>query len=975
MGRSYQTRIVAVTLSVLTLAACVLAGWNISRERNFDTPTDGVRWREQEGGLLALRVPLESPAYRAGVRKEDVLIAVNESRTERLPQLERQIFRSGSYGTVTYTLVRKIKNAPHGERARLDVKVILESTDRTVSNGILRLIALIYLSIGLYVLFRRWTAPKSTHFYVFCLASFVLYAFKYTGQLDGLDWTFYWGNVIAMALQPALFLHFAITFTEGATLRRRTASTLLYIPGLFLIGLQIVAINFLQATELLRHRLDQIGTGYLALYYVLAAATFMVSYRRSQQPLERQQLKLLTRGTLLSILPFTCLYVIPYLSEVAVRPVITDFATLMLVFIPLTFSWAIVRYRMMDTDLIFKRGVTYTLATAALVGVYFAVVAISAEVVHTRLPSLRVWGLLAAIIATALIFDPIKTMIQGRVDRIFDRKRYDYRETLIEFSRSLSSETDLQELAQAVVERLSQTLLVSNVAVFLLPHGEDGRNNTEISASLGIPATTLEQLPSLIAQASFLRFEDREEGHRFFENPQSVMHLPENERKAAALLDMTYFLPCRVARRRGESSRTIAVIGLGRTQGGDFLSSEDMELLESLAGYVGIAIQNAQLFSRLESKIGEFERLKEFNENIVESIKVGIFTLDLEDRIESWNAEMEVMYALPRVEAVGKHLAHVFPSTFVAEFDKLRDEARPHQLAKMKLTMLTGETRIANIAIAPLLTRDFVSVGRIVLVEDITERTELEAQLTQSEKLSSIGMLAAGVAHEVNTPLAVISSYTQMLTKHAAGDSKLAPVLEKITQQTFRASEIVNGLLNFSRKTASEFSPVSLNTLVRETCTLLEHQFRSARLHVVTELDPNLPTIEGSQGKLQQVILNLMMNARDAMADVEAPTLIVRTEATENSVTLSVSDNGSGIEAEHLHRIYDPFFTTKNAPREGRHKGTGLGLAVSYGIVQEHGGRIRVESIVGSGTTFFLDFPLTFSRGANEPSAERTMHA
>ncbi|MBS1815801.1 MAG: PAS domain S-box protein [Acidobacteria bacterium] len=974
MGRSYQTRIVAITLSVLTLAACILAGLNISRERNFDTPTDGVRWVEVDGGLQALRVPAESPAYRAGVRTDDILIAVNESRTERLPQLVRQMFRSGSYGSVTYTLVRKVKGAAHGERARLDVKVILGSTDRTVSNGILRLIALIYLSIGLYVLFRRWTAPKSTHFYVFCLASFVLYAFKYTGQLDGLDWTFYWGNLIAIAIQPALFLHFAITFTEGATLRRRTASALLYIPGLFLIGLQIVAIHFWQATELLRHRLDQIGTGYLDFYYVLAAATFLVSYRRSHQPLERQQLKLLTRGTLLSILPFTCLYVIPYLSEIAVRPTVTNLATLMLVFIPLTFSWAIVRYRMMDTDLIFKRGVTYTLATAALVGVYFGIVAISAEVVHTRLPSLRVWGLLAAIIATALIFDPIKTTIQARVDRIFDRKRYDYRETLIEFSRSLSSETDLAALAQSIVERLSQTLLVSSVGVFLLPSGEDGRTDAEIIASIGVPPASLEQLPPLVANASFLRFESYEEEHRFFENPQSMMRLPDEERKAAALLDMTYFLPCRVAQRKGESSRVIAVIGLGRTQDGDFLSSEDMELLESLAGYVGIAIQNAQLFRRLESKIGEFERLKEFNENIVESIKVGIFTLDLEDRIESWNAEMEVMYALSRGEVVGKRLSDVFPAEFVSEFDRLRDETGPHQLTKMKLPMLTGETRTANIAVAPLLTRDFVSVGRIVLVEDITERTALEAQLTQAEKLSSIGMLAAGVAHEVNTPLAVISSYTQMLTKHAAGDGKLAPVLEKITQQTFRASEIVNGLLNFSRKTATEFSALNLNTIVRETCTLLEHQFRSARVKVVTELDPNLPTIEGSQGKLQQVILNLMMNARDAMADVESPTLTVRSETNAYGVTLSIQDNGAGIEPAHLHRIYDPFFTTKNAPREGRHKGTGLGLAVSYGIVQEHGGRIRVESAVGAGTTFFLDFPLTSSRGAHEPSAERTMH-
>lgn len=962
-----------MALGVLTLASCILAGFNISRERAFDTPTDGVRWVETEGGLLAVRVPTGSPAERAGVRPDDVMVAVNELPSRRIAQLERQMFRAGSYGSVTYTLVRHVHVADQDTHARLDVKVILESTDRTVSNGILRLIALVYLSIGLYVLFRRWTAPKATHFYLFCLASFVLYAFKYTGQLDGLDWTFYWGNFLALAIQPALFLHIAFTFSGDRTAQRRVLAAILYAPAALLIGVQLYGFYAWQATERLRHRLDQIGVGYLALYYVLAAATFLVSYRRSEQPLERQQLKLLIRGTLLSVVPFTALYVIPYLSEIPMRAAVQNFATLMLVFIPLTFAWAIVRYRMMDTDLIFKRGVTYTLATAALVGVYFGVVALSAEVVHTRLPSLRIWGLLAAIVATALIFEPIKVAIQGRVDRIFDRKRYDYRETLIEFSRSLSSETDLGELSLSIVERLSQTLLVSGVAVFLLPDGDDATHDILLAASRGVPQQSLNQLPPLIAHASFLQFRDADEGHRFFETPQNALHLPEDERTAASLLDMTYYLPCRVAQRRGQGSKVIAVIGLGRTEGGDFLSSEDMELLESLAGYVAIAIQNAQLFHRLESKIGEFERLKEFNENIVESIKVGIFTVDLQDRIESWNAEMEVMYALPRAEAVGKPLAEVLPAAFVNEFERLRGEAGPHQLAKVKLAMRTGETRTANIAIAPLLTRDFVSVGRIVLVEDITERTELEAQLTQAEKLSSIGMLAAGVAHEVNTPLAVISSYTQMLTKHAAEDKKLAMVLEKITQQTFRASEIVNGLLNFSRKTATEFSAVDLNAVVHDTSTLLEHQFRAARVKVVAELEEGLPAIEGSVGKLQQVILNLMMNAKDAMADVETPTLTVRTESHAQGVTLSVQDNGSGIEPAHVHRIYDPFFTTKNAPKAGRHKGTGLGLAVSYGIVQEHGGRIRVESAVGEGTKFSLDFPLN-TRAADH-TAERTLHA
>ncbi len=140
--------------------------------------------------------------------------------------------------------------------------------------------------------------------------------------------------------------------------------------------------------------------------------------------------------------------------------------------------------------------------------------------------------------------------------------------------------------------------------------------------------------------------------HIFLENPQQVLRLPEAQRRSAGRLDLNYYLPCRVANREGGGTRTVAVIGLGRTDDGDFLSSEDMEVLESLAGYIGIAIQNAQLYRRLEQKITEFERLKEFHENIVESINVGVFAVDLEDRIESWNAQMEVMSGKSRAEAL-----------------------------------------------------------------------------------------------------------------------------------------------------------------------------------------------------------------------------------------------------------------------------------------------------------------------------------
>ena len=938
MLKQVQSRTAVLPLALLTLAACIFAFINFQKEGSYEQPTDGVWWVESSGlvaGLQAERVLPESPAERAGIKTHDTLTAINGEPTPRLAKAVEQMFRTGTYRRATYSLIR--------DGVRLDVQVILEPADR--SDGYAsRVIALVYLFIGLYVLFRRWTAPRALHFYLFCLASFGLYAFRYTGKLNEFDWIIYWSNTVALALQPALFLHFAATFPDDASKRKglRWWIALLYVPGALLVGLHLAALNWWAATEQLHHRLDQISLGYLALFYVLAAVVLFADSLRENTPLRRQQLKWLMRGTLLAVVPFTVFYVIPYLADWNTPIWLGRVAGLFLVFLPLTFSYAIVRYRLMDVDLIFKRGVSYTLATGALVGLYFGVVGILAEIVHTRLPNFGAWGLVITVVVTAQLFEPLRKAIQSRVDLLFDRKQVDYRATLIEFGRGLSSETDLSAVLRSVTDRLSKTMLIARVAVFL---ADDNGPNFRLAESHGLPAETIHAAHDLkFLAASELR------GHLFFENTQSALRLDEPEQRTLRALDLNYFLPCRVQR------RSIAVLGLGRTVGGDFLTSEDIELLESMANYIGIAIQNAQLYAKLALQIDEYERLKEFNENIVESINVGILAVDLEDRVESWNSQMEVMYAKPRGEVLGRPLREIFPAEFMAEFDRVRSDAGVHNLYKFRLPTPANEVRTVNMAIAPLLSRHLTTVGRIILVDDITDRTQLEGQLAQSEKLSSIGLLAAGVAHEVNTPLAVISSYTQMLAKQLrGGDERLTGLLEKITQQTFRASEITNGLLNFSRTSVAEYRELDVNQLLRETLVLLDHQFKKARIEVDLHLEAELPLIRGNQGKLQQVFLNLFLNAKDSMA--QGGTLRIET-VSNGSVTITVTDTGCGISAEHMQRIYDPFFTTKTSPREGERRGTGLGLSVSYGIIQEHSGKIRVSSEPGQGTVFQLEFPL-----------------
>jgi hypothetical protein len=202
----------------------------------------------------------------------------------------------------------------------------------------------------------------------------------------------------------------------------------------------------------------------------------------------------------------------------------------------------------------------------------------------------------------------------------------------------------------------------------------------------------------------------------------------------------------------------------------------------------------------------------------------------------------------------------------------------------------------------------------------------------------------------VNTPLTGISSFTQMLLERSDPKDPRTQLLEKIESQTFRAAKIIASLLNLARPSGSETGPVDLNTVVADVLALLEHQFRTSRIQVRKDLGPSV-VVRGIEHKLQQVFLNLFLNARDAMPRGGWLSVATRVEGPE--AVVEVSDTGVGIPSEHLARIYDPFFTTK--PEGG---GTGLGLSVTYGIVQEHGGTLACESDLGKGTRFRLVLPL-----------------
>lgn len=236
-------------------------------------------------------------------------------------------------------------------------------------------------------------------------------------------------------------------------------------------------------------------------------------------------------------------------------------------------------------------------------------------------------------------------------------------------------------------------------------------------------------------------------------------------------------------------------------------------------------------------------------------------------------------------------------------------------------------------------------------VRDITEKKRLEEQLSRSEKLAALGQLAAGVAHEINNPLGGILVYSYLLLEDMSPEQPERRQVEKIIREATRCKEIIRGLLDFSRQGPSTMQPVDLNALLRDLLSLVANHLNFQDVEIETHLAPDLPVVAGDRGKLEQVFLNLFMNAGEAMAG--HGTLTVRSSHNlMGAVEIRVSDTGPGIKPEHLPRLFDPFFTTK---RVGQ--GVGLGLSISYGIIKQHRGRIYVDSSGPHGTTFVIELP------------------
>jgi two-component system NtrC family sensor kinase len=366
------------------------------------------------------------------------------------------------------------------------------------------------------------------------------------------------------------------------------------------------------------------------------------------------------------------------------------------------------------------------------------------------------------------------------------------------------------------------------------------------------------------------------------------------------------------------------------------------------------------------------EEHQKFTGAVLDTLPLSLYVIDRDFKIVAWNKHREIgSQGVPREEALGKNVFEVLTrqpqSKLKTEFERAFRLGRIERI-EQRTTDEAGGTRHWLISKIPMRDEKTGEVTHVISVgEDITMRVEAIHAVSRAEKLAAVGRLAAGVVHEINNPLATISACAESLEVRAAeGAFSASPEVEDLKEylalirsETFRCKSITDNLLNFSRLRSGNWAPVEMDKIVSSSVRLLEHQKRKNNIEIKHEESDGLPPVNGDEGKLQQAVIALASNAIDAMPD--GGTLTFRLAHQARQIVLEIEDTGIGIPAEDLPKIFEPFFTTKEVG-----KGTGLGLAVTYGIVTEHQGKLSVRSNPGRGTTFTIYVPVYKEELTNE---------
>jgi hypothetical protein len=798
---------------------------------------------------------------------------------------------------------------------------------------VLAALAFGYLAIGLFTL---WRAPDGVVFYLWCLASAVLYAFSPVFPIDRTGaWIFVADQLARLFLAP-LTLHLFLSIPRAAALaKRRYRLAFLYLPASFLALLQLdlaVADGRWLAgrpTAALLALLDRLELGHLAVFAAASIAVLAVRLTRIADWEQRRQLLWLLVGMAAGYTPFFALYGLPQIAGIGLPEPVAALAVTPLAAVPLAFGWAILRYRLWDLGVIVRSGTSYVLTLLFGVGTFSLLDLALGRTVPDGLQFARDLLTFFGGLVIAGLAIPARRGIHGALERLAYGSAFGRRRGLAWLGRELLQERDLDRLCAALLSELEHGLDLERANLVLAQGSSLLPVRPEPGLPSAIPGTSL---PPRLWEGDF--------------ETLSALELPGEPASLEQRLwsaGYRYVFPLRVRNAR------IGLVITGLRRDALPLNSDDVEIVRALLDQAALAIENAQLLDQLQGQLERVVALQQHNQGILESTPAGIALLDAERRIVSANLAFAALAGRSRADLLGSPLADVLCLPELPE-----PGAGARQLAARDAL---GRERILEASVAELEGEE--RGGQAVLaVQDVTERVAMENALKEKDRLAALGVLAAGVAHEVNTPLTGISSYAQILLAETAPDDPRRALLEKVERQTFRASRIVSNLLDFARRPGRERVRVELGALLAETVELLRERLaaRSVRVELSTP-EPGL-AVDGSPGELQQVFTNLVMNSIDALAASGGGRIRLTASLGSGQAVVEVEDDGPGVPSEMLPAIFEPFVTTKQG--DG---GTGLGLSISRGIVEQHGGSISVENLA-SGCRFTVRLPLAVEESA-----------
>ena len=908
-----RTKVFTNALIALLTAGVILGAFvSFQRKRSSFERID-FSFMRQNGMIIVKNVDAGSGAEASGLRAGDAIWLIAGTPTSEVEGVQKTLRRIGE--EVPMLIAR------NGQTLTITYRAPELKIDHPYL--ILSFIGFLYLAIGLFTLFRGETS-ESKLFYFVTLLSFIVYVYTPAGDID---WSFkvlQMTEELAYIFLPPLALNFFLLFPRPLIRDKRWIAWM-YLPPIVLALWSIDLLVFnnavhvaapLRALELIQ-KWEIVDFG---LYFTLAVIALAFTYRQAAA-VGKKQIKWIYLGLALGFLPFLVIYIIPWLMSGSVKPIYTTLSILPLALIPLAFAVSILKYRLWDVEVVIKEILAYSVTFVFGMIAFSTVNLILSRVIEERSAMERNFLAFTSGLLIAGVLIPVKGRIESVIEMILYRESYRHRRTMSDFAQELATFNDVHELIAMMRERLRATLHIDRMNLFT----REGPTLMIYDPEAGVPRRAAEEDFGPIPK----------EGPVFLTAPR----LPDRTELPWQLLSAgyRYLFPLR---NRGELQGLLLV---GTHRGDEPLSRDDLHLIGSLTAPVALAIENSRLYGKLRRQLEEIRALKEYNENIIESSLSAIAVVASDGTVLTAN---HAFWDLVGTDHSNESIHELFPP-----YDELR-QTHSRTLSTHFINK-HGVEKEVTVTSSPL---DASSVGvdvadgaRVLVIGDVTDRVRLERELQDKERLASLGLLAAGVAHEVNTPLTGISSYAQLLLSDTPQDDPKYRVLKKMEQQTFRASHLVNNLLDLIANRPRSRELVSITDLVASTIAVHEDLLAVKKIHVHVGPVPRLE-VRGNVHDLQQVLTNVLLNARDAVDEGGNIWITVAEEGSQ--VAIRVKDDGKGIAEDMIGRIFEPLVTTKRG--QG---GTGLGLAISRRIIHACDGDITVESTPGEGAEFSITLP------------------